>query len=44
MSAPVTVPSLMMMTVIVSEESLAREIHTDRHTHRETDTGLVYIM
>ena len=32
----------MMMTLIVSEESLAREIHADK-THRQTDTGLVYV-
>ena len=39
MSEAVAVPSLMMMmSVIVSEESLVREIHTDRqtHTHRQT--------
>ena len=29
----VTMPSLMMMTSIVSEESLARERQTDRNTH-----------
>ena len=32
MSEAVTVPSLMMMTSTVSEESLARDTHTDRHT------------
>ena len=36
MSEAVTVPSLMMMTSLVSEESLA----SDRHTHRH---GLVYV-
>ena len=35
MSEAVTVPSLMMVPSIDSEESLARETHTD--THRETD-------
>ena len=41
MSEAVNVPSLMMMTLIVSEEArLAREIHT--HTHARTHTGLVY--
>ena len=36
MSEAVTVPSLIMMTLIVSEELLARRIHTDTdtpHTH-----------
>ena len=35
MSEAVTVPSLMMMNSIVSEESLARNTHTD--TDRQTD-------
>ena len=39
MSAVVTVPSLMMMTLIVSEESL---VARDRHTDRHTDFSLVY--
>ena len=34
MSEAVTLPNLMMMTLIVSEESLAR----DRHTHTHTDS------
>ena len=38
----------MAMTLIVSEESLARKIHTDRHTdthtQRQTDMGLVYVL
>ena len=42
MSEAVTVPSLMLMTLIVSEESLARDrhiqTHTDRQTDRQTDT------
>ena len=33
MSEKVTVPSLMMMTLIVSEESLARDTHTHARTH-----------
>ena len=40
MSEAVTMPSL-MMTSIVSEESLVRELHTDRH--RERDLGLIYL-
>ena len=35
MSEAVTMPSVMMMTTIVSEESLVRDIHT----HRQTDTA-----
>ena len=35
LSQAVAVPSLMMMTLILSEESLARELHTARLT----DTG-----
>ena len=38
MSETVTMPSLMMMTLIVSEKSLVMDRHTDRHTH-----GLVYV-
>ena len=34
MSEAVTIPNLTMMTVIVSEESLARDRHPDTHTHR----------
>ena len=37
MSEAVTVPSLMMMTLIVFEESFARDTQTDRHIHRQTD-------
>ena len=37
MSEAVTLPSLMMMTLIVSEELLARDRHTDRQTDRQTD-------
>ena len=52
MSEAVTVPSLMMVILIASEESLARDkhtyihtyrhtdIHTYIHTYRQTDTGL----
>ena len=35
MSEAVTVPSLTMMNLIVSEKSLGR----DRHTHADTDSG-----
>ena len=39
--------SVMMMTSIVSEESLARDTHTQtgrhRQTDRQTDFGLVYL-
>ena len=35
MSEADIVPSLMMMTLIVSEESLARDKHTHRYTHRD---------
>ena len=40
MSEAVTIPSLMMMTSIVSEESLARDTQTDRQTdtHAHTHT------
>ena len=38
-SEAVTMPSLMMMTSIVLEESLARDTHTDRQTHTHTDSG-----
>ena len=41
MSEAVTVPSVVMMTSIVSEESLARDTHTekerDRDRKRQTD-------
>ena len=37
MSEVVTVPTLMMMTSLVSEELLARDTHTDRLL------GLVYV-
>ena len=40
MSETVTVPSLMMMTLIVSEESLARD--TDTHTHTQAQSGLIF--
>ena len=43
MSQAITVPSLIIMTLIVSEESLARDRHTDRQTHIHTNTGLVSI-
>ena len=33
MSKAVTVPSLLMMTSIVSEESLVRDTHTHARTH-----------
>ena len=33
MSEAVTVPSLMVMTSIVSEESLARDTHAHTHPH-----------
>ena len=36
MSEAVTMPNVMMMTLIVSEESLARDIHTHTHTHTDT--------
>ena len=36
MSEAVTVPTLMMMTLIVSEESLVR----DRHTHTDIQVDL----
>ena len=38
MSEAVTVPSLimMMMTLIVSEDSLARDTETDTHSHTQT--------
>ena len=38
MSEAVTVPSLMMMTAIVSEESLARDTHTRTLAHTHTHT------
>ena len=39
MSEAVTMPSLMMMTLIVSDESLARDPH--RQIDGQTDFGLV---
>ena len=39
-SGAVTLPSVTVMTSIVSEESLARDRYTDRPTHRR---GLVYV-
>ena len=39
MSEAITMLSLMMMTSIVSKESLARETHRDR----QTDRGLVHV-
>ena len=41
MSEAVTMPSLMMMTSIVSEESFARDTQIDTHTHTHSDFGLV---
>ena len=41
MSEAVTVPSLMMITLKVSEESLAKDRHTDRQAHPHK-RGLVY--
>ena len=41
-SEAVTMPSLMMMTSILSEESVARNRHT--HTHRDTyRLGVLYL-
>ena len=37
MSEAVTMPSLIMMTSIISEESLARATQADRHIDRRTD-------
>ena len=42
MSETVTVANLMIMTLIVSEEALARDRHTDRHAHRQR-LGLGYL-
>ena len=42
MSEAVTIPSLMMVALMVSEESLARDRQTDRHTQTHT-RGLVKI-
>ena len=39
MSEAVSVPSLMMMTLIFSEESLARVTQTHRQTDRQTETA-----
>ena len=36
MSEAVTLPSLMMMTSTVSEETLAGDTQTDIHTHRDS--------
>ena len=47
MSEAVTVPNWMMMTLIVSEESLARDIHTCArtrvctHAHRDMGSSVV---
>ena len=38
MTEAVTMPSVMMMTSRVFEESLARDPHTHTQTDRETDT------
>ena len=38
MPEAITVPSVMMMTSIVSEESLARDTHTYGHARRHTHT------
>ena len=38
MSEAVTVPSLMMMTPIASDESLAMDTHTHTHTYTHTHT------
>ena len=46
MSEAVTVPTLMKMTLIVSEESLVTNRQTDKHTHTHTHTrsiGVVYL-
>ena len=37
-SEVVILPNLMMMTLILSEESLARNRHTHTQTHTDTDT------
>ena len=42
MAEAVTMPSLMMTPSIVSEESLARDTHTDRHTYTQTWGRLSY--
>ena len=39
-SEAVTVPSMMTMALIVSEESLARDRHTDRQTDTHTHTHI----
>ena len=45
MSEAVTMPTLMMVTSTVSEQSLARDPHTDRQvdaqTDRQTNVGFV---
>ena len=47
MSEAVTMPSSMMMTLIVSDESRAKGTHTNTHTHAHTHTHthfcLVYL-
>ena len=45
-SEAVTVPSLMIMTLTVSEESLARDTHTHRrtYTHRDIHTHMVLVV
>ena len=40
MSEAVIVASLVMMTSIFYEESLARDRHTDRHTHTYTASSV----
>ena len=40
MSDTVTVPSLMMTTLIVFEESLARDRHTDTDRYTDKDTHI----
>ena len=40
MSEAVNVPRLIVMTSMVSEKSLERDRHTDKHAHRH---GLVYV-
>ena len=39
MSEAVNAPDVMMMTSIVSGESLAMDRHTDRQTHTHMDSG-----
>ena len=42
MSEAVTVPSLMMMTSVVSKEVLVRNTQTDRHTHTGVSSKLKF--